>query len=195
MLFWIILAVIAAAFLGTTFIYWLAEHKRGWFDAGDAWGAGGFALVLAVVVGFFAFGVAMLWATSGDAGDSDQRFTASSSGLETLALNEQQYSESSGGMFLLLGGYSSESGTATTVAYIDKAQDGGMTIQEAELSEARIFEDATTETARVDIINYARDVSWVAPWMDTYILNYSKVYEFHVPPGTVVTGYNIDITQ
>ncbi len=78
------------------------------------------------------------------------------------------------------------------ISYIT-SQDGYSQIATVDVDHARIFEDEETNP-HVDIYSFYLDFWWIAPWLTHADVWYDS-YDFHIPEGSVVDGYNIDISK
>jgi hypothetical protein len=194
-LFYWTLIGIGVVTLITFLIALKVKQHNFWYDGDDV----ATAVLISLVVSSLILG--FLWAmvplsfdkpNVGDDGVSEmQRDTYD---LRALNLEGEEYSRSSAAMFLLIGSGSSESGTYEEIQYIKRDADGGMTVQSVGLDESRVFEEDANTEPYVEVIYYEYDNSWYAPWTHGHYLAWETRYEFHVPAGTVVQEFDLDIT-
>lgn len=195
MLFWILLGVFVLTMVIALIIVARRVRNVYRFDRDDAgmalFGTGAISIMVLGMI----FSFVGLAAFSGEGAhnrpdDTYETVRSEPDGLKALALDTRE--SSSGVVFLFVASWGSSEDTI--VQFVRQESDGGMVVDELDLNDARIFEDATEETANIVTVNYVKDASWYSPFGDTFE-SYDTDYEFHVPAGTVVQSYDIDITE
>lgn len=193
--YWLLIGIGVVTLVAFLIAFWYqnSEYHRPYWD--DITFATFIAFIISVVVSVFVMLFAVMSFSSNSVGeDGVSESSRTAYDLKALNLEGEEYSTSSGYMFLLIGAGSSESGTYEEIQYIWEAPDGGMSLESVSLDESRVFEAGKDTQPYVEVINYRYDTSWYAPWTQWYDLHNEARYEFHVPVGTVVQNYSVDIT-
>lgn len=112
--------------------------------------------------------------------------------LRALVTKEVEYGSGSVSFFLGIGGGSYSSGTATTIAYIQQAKDGGSTLESVSIDDSIIYEGSERPYVE-DWANVWTDDGLWFPWPVTLVADYYKTYKFHIPEGTILEQYEVGL--
>lgn len=170
MLFWLIIAV----GIILTIVCAVRESKEWFGEPGLTVFLGAVTTVMATIAVFLMGGLFLGANTT----------VRTESGLKALGTDEKL----GGHYFILGGGILNESSTYKVMKETDSG-DGGFFMKEVNVSSATIYED-TTAPYMVKI-NESADYPWLFP----FAFGRGDTYEFHVPTGTVVQNYNVDVND
>lgn len=99
------------------------------------------------------------------------------------------------GYFGLFGG-SIEGEGFQTITYAVRDADGAVHLKQEDARSSRIFEDSEDGTGTLVCTGEKTyyDARFIWPWSDEVYLGYSTGdFEFHVPPGSVVSSYEVNL--
>lgn len=178
MLFWILLAavVIVALFVG-----WKVSEPYSSYSGRD-WGDGISSFFLTIIFGSILFGLALLIVGASTTGTVVWKHIGTEThSLTALGTNTQ----TAGKTFYLGRSYTSDS----TINFITKGDDKAIRINNAPAQSSVIFEDNQKPSVTITTVEETRE--WLVPW------NFSKrnSYEFHIPEGSVLENYSVDVNK
>jgi hypothetical protein len=178
MLFWIVAIVVVAVGVVAALYYFWAEEDEPWV----AFCAGLFFSGLAGFVGCFV----MLFGSIGLSAPGHEPVGYNHGmNIRLVALSDGQ--GSMGGIFV----------TATTdeFRYLLQEEDGAFVLQSEDARVSKIYEYEGSPDEAYLVAKYPiYDGSWYSPWTETYESSKAH-YEFHVPAGSVVQNYDVDVTD
>lgn len=91
-----------------------------------------------------------------------------------------------GRQYFLGGGYIGEE---KVINFITQAPNGAIKIDKMPAAQAVIFEDSATP--RLTITKTVRTMEWAVPWE----LGSTMHYDFHIPKGSVLESYSLDVNK
>jgi len=163
----------------TITVFLVVTFTRGndWVDAiGPALGTAALCYFLSCLV------VLCVWSSATEKHTEAIRYD-----LESLGITDPQYT---GRMFLLSGSFEGEQ----RIQFFRADDDGALSLRWSTPDESRIFQDEDYEP----YVNYINTVNtspdWVLPWdSDPWVTH--TTYDFHVPAGSVVNTYELDVSK
>lgn len=178
----LLIILLVAAGIGATITLILRwrylTRTRRWFDAADAVVPGLFVALIGTVLAFLApvLALSALPVTDTYVEKIDLRALGQDSGV-------------SGWFFIGIGRVEDKN----YVNWIQRDEDGANTIQREEDKYAKIYEDATPETAHISKKFEVKNYSGLLPWPFAYELD-SSYTSFHIPPGSINDNYRVSVT-
>lgn len=182
MIFWILLAVVAVIVIAIT-VY----HSRSrWGFEWDEW---------LPSVGITLFISGLLGAIVVCVGVSCQQLNSSTlelqqtSGLRALVTKSATEEHAEAVFFLGFGYASSDSVEVSSISYIQVADDGGSTLERADIGQSVIYEGAKQPYVE-DWARVAQNDGFWVPWDWTYV-SPAVEHRFHIPEGTIIDKYEV----
>lgn len=180
MIFWIIVGLIAL----TLVIGFIAGIRDGWFWSGGMGPAVGIAATLAIIGGCVC-GIGDIASAEGGNMQLQHEWK-----LRALVTQTSTESGSSAVFFLGFGAASSGSSEVTSIAYIRMAEDGGSTLQRADISDSVIYEDGASDPRVEDWREFDHNNGIFWPWPVTYE-RLTTQHRFHIPEGSILQSYEV----
>lgn len=150
-----------------------------WDDFGAASGIG----ILVFFASVIGFGIALAVVVSNNIGS----FKAVDTEKTTLSLRAlANTSNIDGRLYFLGGGYIGEQ---QVINYITQTGNGAIRLDSMPAAQATIFEDSNTP--HLNIIKTVRYMPDVVPWE----LGSTMHYDFHIPAGSVLENYKVDVAK
>jgi len=179
MLFWILIGLI----LVVSTVIGVANGKTRWsFYWRDFWRTAGASLVVGIIMGFIVLlGLLIHVSKQEEARYETDRITY---GLRALTNDETQPER-----YYFLG--SGQSGDEPVFNFI-YTEDGGARLDMVSTDDAIVFEDATVDTAYLDVITYGAFNGFILPYP---VSGVQDVYEFHIPANSVDNYYSISVEE
>jgi len=173
MIFWIIVAVLILSTLGWWFYLWndSCNYSWGWYPG---------ALLIVAVFGSLLGGFILAVAATGAPIDHSYDKVEP---LKAMA----NHTSVSGSFFLIYG----QVGEEVQINYIAQDPDGGYILSSASPTNVRIFEDDTGPALHTGSI--VTSAWWLAPW--PWVSLRMQALDFHVPPGTILQEFSIDLSK
>lgn len=181
-MFWITLAV---AVLGASSVVYFSTRGKNWHyrhDIEDVVGGSVATFFAGIFVGFIVMAITIPIVietnkkdiVARDAEDNSYtiRALANNSGIE--------------GSFFLGSGYIEGK---QVFNYITEDGNGAIRLQSMDAAQATIFED--TNNAHLRVIKTVRSIPGVVPWD----IGSTMHYDFHIPKGSIIQNYKVDVTK
>lgn len=141
--------------------------------------ASGFVLT-AIAVGAFAGITSLVYNTFAE----PTSYTYTYQKLRALSLDNTV-----GGRFFL--GSGTINGTQS-FEYITESDEGQLRVESVPTYMSSVYEDAEPELATLQTGHGIVDNTWFVPWA---VESNDETYTFHVPEGSVMSGYNVEVGQ
>lgn len=187
MLFWtmfyitLAVAVIASAFV----IYLFTRGNKGYYsdyEIGDVVG-GGLAVFFSIIfVGF----IAMIITIPIVIGENEKDIVARDAEDNSYTIRALANNSGIEGSFFLGSGYIEGK---QVFNYITEDGNGAIRLQSMDAAQATIFED--TNNAHLRVIKTVRSIPSVVPWD----IGSTMHYDFHIPKGSIIQNYKVDVTK
>lgn len=182
MIFWILTSIAIAAIAIIT-IY---QFKSRWgFDLGDWASSVGITLVAYILLGGAVVGMGVS-AQQFNNGRLELQATYNLRALVTKSATEEH---AEAAFFLGFGYASSNSAEVSSISYIQVAEDGGSTLEKADIGESVIYEGSAKPYVE-DWVSVAHNDGFFVPWDWTYISSVRE-HRFHIPTGTIIDQYEV----
>lgn len=181
MAFWIAVGIIALAWI----IAGIVAAKSHYYDFSDT-------AFVAFVITLFG-GLVMALIISVGAGTTGIIHEEKDATYDLRALVTEETTEENGfdAVYFLGFGYASGGGSTdvTSISYIQRAADGGNTLEKVDIDDSIIYEGSETPYVE-EWITVNTVTEWWVPWhMERTVY---REYRFHIPEGTILENYEVN---